>query len=224
MKCVLLCVALVCLGSSCAVAQERSNQDSQAANPDAPSQVARDKAAQLSTPLSVGGKARYFAGRIFNPLDLITPALGAGVEMARADQKLPPEWRRGAGAYGRLYGSGLASLASFNTARFISGAALREDPRYFPAETNGIGGRIKHALLFTLVDRSDSGHKTLAVSNFVAAAAGGMVGNFYIPSPYNDPRYTFTRSAVLLAYFAGSNVRQEFNPELKKLRKKLHLP
>ena len=161
---------------------------------------------------------------MFDPLNFVTPALGAGIEMARADHKLPPEWRQGAGGYGRLYGSGLASLASFNTARFISGAALREDPRYFPADTNGIGGRIKHALVFTLVDRSDSGHKTLAASNLVGAAAGGMVGNFYIPSPYNDPRYTFSRSAVLLAYFAASNVRQEFSPELKKLRKKLHLP
>jgi hypothetical protein len=172
----------------------------------------------------LGGKARDFVSRTLTPLSFITPAFGAGIEMARADRKLPPEWRHGAGGFGRLYGSGLASLASFNTARFISGALVREDPRYFPAETDHMGGRIMHALLFTLVDKNDSGHKTLAVSNFVGAAAGGMVGNLYIPSPYNDPRYTIPRSAGLLGYFAASNVRQEFSPELKKVRKKLHLP
>jgi hypothetical protein len=174
--------------------------------------------------LNFEGKERYFAGQLFSPWNAVTPALSAGIEMARADQKVPPRWREGAGGFGRLYGSGVASLASFDAARFLSGAMLREDPRYFRADSPGTGARLGHALLFTVLDRSDSGRRTLALSNFIGAAAGGTVTNLVLPPPYNQKRYALSRGAVVLAYYAGTNINREFAPELNRLRKKLHLP
>jgi len=36
--------------------------------------------------------------------------------------------------------------------------------------------RISHAVAFTFVDKTDSGHNIFAFSNFAGAAAGGFVG------------------------------------------------
>jgi len=218
-KCSVTCVVVV-LGA-CSVAA----QQAQTAVPDAPSHVAKASTAPTQAPpLGLDGKAHYFAERLFSPWNIVTPVFGSAYGMANPDSKLPREWRQGAGAFGRLYGAGIASLATFDTARFLSGLAFREDPRYFRAETASTGGRLKHALLFTIVDRSDSGRRMPAISSFVASAAAGTVGNLYIPPPYNGKSDAASRSAVLLAYFAGGNVRREFSPEFDRLRKKLHLP
>jgi hypothetical protein len=216
-------IAIVALSFSACICTNAQKSD---VLPDTPGHTARasEEAADIgAAPLTFAGKARYFGARLVSPWNLITPAFSAAIGMAQADDRLPREWRQGAGAFGRLYGTGLASLESFNTARFISGAAIKEDPRYFRADGGTTGGRLAHALMFTVVDRSDSGRRMPAISNFIGAAAGGTVPNLFIPPPYNQKRYAVSRSAVILAYYAGTNVRREFTPELNRLLKTFHL-
>ena len=81
-----------------------------------------------------------------------------------------------------------------------------------------------HAITFAAFDRSDSGRTTVAASNFLGAAAGGFVGNAYLPLGYDDPSHAVTRMGIQFGFFVAENLVDEFRPELQHLRKTLHLP
>ena len=122
------------------------------------------------------------------------------------------------------YVNGLAARSAMETGRFLTAALLKEDFRYRPSSSKNPFGRAAHAIAFTFVDKSDSGHNRLAISNFVAAGAGGFVGNLYLPRGFNDVSHAQTRMAIELGGLAGQNLLREFAPELLKLARKLHAP
>ena len=162
----------------------------------------------------------YLTETYFNPSALTAPAFRAGLRMANPPGKgaaqYPPEWRQGAGAFGRNYGNALAERASFQTARFVTGAFTREDPRYLPSSSHNILARSLHALSFSFVGRSDSGHPMPALSNFVGAAAGGFVGNTYLPAGFNDVTHAGQRATLRFGFFAAGNLFREFAPQMPR--------
>ena len=162
----------------------------------------------------------YLTETYFNPSTITAPAFRAGLRMANPPDKgatqYPPEWRQGAEAFGRNYGDALAERASFQTARFVTGAMTREDPRYLPSGHKNILGRSLYALSFTFVDRSDSGHPMPALSNFVGAAAGGFVGNTYLPAGFNDVTHAGQRATLRFGFFAAGNLFREFAPQMPR--------
>jgi hypothetical protein len=104
----------------------------------------------------LGDKFHYYLTETyFNPSALTAPAFRAGLRMANPPGKgatqYPPEWSQGAGAFGRNYGDALAERVSFQTARFVTGAITREDPRYIPSSSHNILARSLHALSFSFV-------------------------------------------------------------------------
>ena len=171
--------------------------------------------------IGFGGKFRYYLTETyFNPSALTAPAFRAGLRMANPPGKganqYPPEWRRGAEAFGRNYGDAFAERVSFQTARFVTGAITREDPRYIPSSSHNILARSVHALSFSFVDRSDSGHPMPALSNFVGAAAGGFVGNSYLPAGFNDVTHAGQRATLRFGFFAAGNLFREFAPQMPR--------
>ena len=56
--------------------------------------------------------------------------------MARPNDKYPPSWQDGPGAFGRLYGSTLATQTSKHTAEFLTEAAFHYDARYYPSHSD----------------------------------------------------------------------------------------
>jgi hypothetical protein len=178
-----------------------------------------------STPLTFDQKFKLYAHQTFGPHALILPAVGAGIRMAHPPSGYPSDWTDGGGAFGRLYGSALATQTSKRTARFLVGAAVHEDPRYLPAaEGASTGARIAHAIAFTFVDRSDSGHSELAYANFASAAAGGFVGMAYLPAGYNDVSHAGERMGTEFLGLAVQNVTREFAPQWVPIARKLHIP
>ena len=178
-----------------------------------------------STPLTLDQKFTHYVHETFGPHALVLPAVGAGIRMAHPPSGYPSDWTDGAGAFGRLYGSALATQTSKRTARFLVGAAVHEDPRYVPAaEGASTGARIVHAIAFTFVDRSDSGHSELAYANFAGAAAGGFVGMAYLPAGYNDFSHAGERVGTEFLGFALQNVTREFAPQWVPIARKLHIP
>ncbi len=171
--------------------------------------------------IGFGGKFRYYLGETyFNPSALTAPAFRAGLRMANPPGKgatqYPPEWRQGAEGFGRNYGDAFAERVSFQTARFVTGAITREEPRYIPSGSHNILARSVHALSFSFVDRSDSGHPMPAVSNFVGAAAGGFVGNTYLPAGFNDVTHAGQRATIRFGFFASGNLFREFAPQMPR--------
>jgi hypothetical protein len=173
------------------------------------------------TRFGLGGKFGYYMTETYlNPSVFTAPAFRAGIRMANPPGKdltrYPPEWRQGAEAFGRNYGDAFAERVSFQTARFVTGAIIREDPRYVPSSSHSVLARSFHALSFTLVDRSDTGHPMPALSNFVGAAAGGFVGNTYLPAGFNDVTHAGQRATIRFGFAAGGNLFREFAPQMSR--------
>ena len=199
-------------------------------SPSSPSSIPQDQnGAVLFLPvksprtLSFNDKFTIYTHQTFGPPALIFPAFAAGMGMANPKSNYPREWKDGPGAFGRLYGDSIAMATSQRTARFLTGAALHEDPRYVRSTSTNPLARTAHALAFTFIDKTDSGRNTLAFSNFAGAAAGGFVGSAYLPHGYNDLTHAEQRMAFQFTSIAIQNIAAEFQPQWGPLVRKLHI-
>jgi hypothetical protein len=121
----------------------------------------------------------------FGPRALLTPAFSSAFSKLNPPSAYPREWRQGMGAFGRLYGSRLATHTSEQTARFLTAVILHEDFRYRPLASKNPLMRSHHAVAFTLVDKSDSGQSRIAFLNFASAGAGRYSQGVYMPAGCN---------------------------------------
>ncbi|HEV2397399.1 MAG TPA: hypothetical protein VGS27_10700 [Candidatus Sulfotelmatobacter sp.] len=174
--------------------------------------------------MNFGEKVRYFAHQAFGTGAFVAPLFTAGADIGKPPAHYPRQWRQGPLAFGRLYGDALAFQTAEQTGRFLTGAALHEDPRYSPSTNHNPLARTMHALVFTILDRSDSARTTFALSNFVGAASAGFIGNAYLPHGYNNSSHAITRTGIAFGSFAITNVATEFSPELRRMGRRLHLP
>jgi hypothetical protein len=169
-------------------------------------------------------KAEYFAYHSFGPGAIVGPLFWSALELARPPAHFPKDWRQGAGAFGRLYCGALAFQTAAQTGRFLTGAAFHEDPRYWRSSSLNPFARAMHAIAFTAFGKSDSGHTTLALSNFVASASAGFVGNAYLPRGYSDTTHAVNRMGIEFGSLAITNLAEEFTPEFRRLGNRLRLP
>jgi hypothetical protein len=168
-------------------------------------------------------KLQIYIHKTFGPPAVILPAFGAGFQMLNPPNHYPKDWKDGAAAFGRIYGYKEADRASRETAQFLTGFLLHEDPRYLRSTSTNPLRRTFHALAFTVIDKTDSGRNTLAVSNFASAAAGGFVGMGILPNGYNDVTHAEQRMASEFLQIAIGNIATEFEPQWGPLAKKIHL-
>jgi len=185
----------------------------------------------LFAPVAVSDRAETLPEKFMDyailtcgPRALIAPAFAAGIRMANPPDAYPRAWRDGMGAFGRDYANALAIRSSIDTGRFLTGAVLHEDFRYRPSTSRNPLARAFHALAFTIIDRSDSGHARIAFSNFAGAGAGGFIGNLYLPAGFNNLSHAETRTAIAFGGLAGQNLLREFEPDIERLAHRLHLP
>jgi hypothetical protein len=176
------------------------------------------------TPLTLHDKFLIYAHKTFGPPAVILPAFGAGLGMLNPPSKYPKEWKDGAAAFGRNYGYRVADHTSRNTAQFLTGTLLHEDPRYLRSTSSNPVVRTVHALAFTIFDKTDSGRTTFAASNFASAAAGGFVGMGILPDGYNDVTHAEQHMASEFLQIGIGNVLTEFEPQWGPWAKKLRIP
>jgi hypothetical protein len=176
------------------------------------------------SPLTDEGKLSVYVHRTFGPPALILPALGASLALVNPPSHYPREWKDGAQAFGRSYGNIVATVTARETASMLASIALHEDTRYRPSDSTNVLYRVFHALSYTVVDRTDSGKRTIAVSNFAGAAAGGIVGTAYLPNGFNDAAHAQQRMAAQFATVAIHNLAAEFQPQWGPIVRKLRIP
>jgi hypothetical protein len=175
--------------------------------------------------LTLDDKFRIYMHQTFGPPAFAFPALGAALRMSNPPNNYPHDWTDGGGAFGRIYGSTLATQTSKRTGQFLTEAVLHEDPRYLPARPgSNVGGRVFHAISYTFVDRTDSGARTIAFSNFAGAASGGFVGMAYLPDGFNDPTHAGQRALSEFMMIGIANLAGEFAPQLAPIVRKIHIP
>jgi len=196
---------------------------------------------QPAKPVTFGLRGTCLVHTTFSLGAVVSPAIGAAILMARPPDNYPREWKDGGDAFARNYGDRAARHAAGGIAKFAVAAIDREDPRYYASTSTKFPNRLTHAILFTLVDKTQSGHNTLAFSNLAGASAAGFIGMTYLPSRsyyhatlttpayslapgYSDAVHGYQHVAIELSSFAGQNLIAEFYPELAKVARKLHLP
>lgn len=162
----------------------------------------------------------YFAETYWNASTFVAPAFRASIRMANPPGKgtiqYPSEWRQGAGGFGRNYGGAFTERVTFHTARFLTGVVTREDPRYRPSTSHNLFVRSLHAIAYSFIDLSDSGHRMPAISNFAGAMAAGFVGNSYLPSAFSDVTHAGQRATLRFGTLAAGNLFREFAPQIPK--------
>jgi hypothetical protein len=175
-------------------------------------------------PLTFQDKLHIYEHKTFGPAALILPAFGAGLGMLNPPSKYPKEWKDGAEAFGRNYGYRVADHTSRDTAQFLTGTLLHEDPRYLRSTSTSPFVRTFHALAFTIFDKTDSGRTTFAASNFASAAAGAFVGMGILPDGYNDITHAEQHMASEFLQIGIGYVLTEFEPQWGPWAKKLRVP
>jgi hypothetical protein len=203
--------------------QDQSNPSSSSYQPQDQNSALLFLPVRSARSLSFGDKFTIYAHQTFGPAAVILPAFRAGIGMANPTSHYPRAWKDGPGAFGRLYGDVIATNTSQRTARFLTGVALHEDPRYVRCNCTNPLIRTMHALAFTFIDKTDSGRNTIAFSNFAGAAAGGFVGQAYLPHGYNDLTHVEQRMAAQFMSVAIQNIAAEFQPQWGPFVRKLRI-
>jgi hypothetical protein len=171
----------------------------------------------LSEPLTVRGKLRYYVKATYGPGALASKAASSGLNQWLDS---PDEWGQGLKGYGRRYASSMGQSTINNSIRFGIGAALREDPRYFPSERKGFLPRMGHALAYTFLTRTDSGGRAFAVSRFGGAFGSAFISNSWHPAGEDTTGDAFKRAGITLALGAGMNVFREFWPDMRRVSRR----
>ncbi len=158
-------------------------------------------------PLTQAERTQYVLRQLAAPEHLFGYSASALFHMAnppgRGSTYYPKQWRVGGPGFGRNFGDAAAEDQTKHVGKYVSGALLREDPRYYPSADSNVGRRAMHAVLFTLVDRSNDGARRPAISNLVGAAAGGYVGDAYLPPGFRNQAHATQRSLVNLGDLRG---------------------
>lgn len=201
------------------VQTESSQPEQSAADASAsPPLHARRSPAPISLPNAKSKFSYYMNETFWNPSVLTAPGFRASIRMAsppgQGSTRYPSEWRQGAAGFGRNFGDAFATRISTHTAQFIAGSVTGEDPRYLPSGSRHFFQRSSHALVFTFIDRSDSGRRLPALSNLAGAAAGGFVGNAYLPDGFRDITHAGQRATFQFSMLAAGNLFREFAPQM----------
>ena len=102
-------------------------------------------------------------------------------------------------------------------------SSLHIDPRYSRSTGKGFLGRSAHALVFTLIGKTDGGHNIPAVGNFAGAVGSGFVGRAYMPNGWNDTTHAGQRTLITFGGYAADNLFQEFAPEIGRALRRFHV-
>ncbi len=157
---------------------------------------------------------RFYIKAAYGPGALLSMAAASGYNQWRNS---PPAWGQGMEGFGRRYASRAGQSTVNNSIRFGIGAALREDPRYFPSESKSLLPRIGHALVSTFVTRTDSGGRAFAVSRVAGTLGSSFIANAWQPAGEDGASNALGRVGITVAVDAGMNLLQEFTPDLKRI-------
>jgi hypothetical protein len=167
---------------------------------------------QDASPLTSGDKFRLFLRSAFDPVELSTVGLQAGLSQAENEF---PEYGQGAAGYGKRYGATLADeVSSGFWANYFYPVLLKEDPRYFRRGQGSIKRRFAYALTQEFVCRTDKGGRSFAWENVLGAFTAGGLSNAYYPPAERGLGLTMSRSAIAIGYGSLGGLVDEFYPDI----------
>jgi len=165
------------------------------------------------SPLTQGGKFRHYLQSTIGPASLFTGSFSAGYNQA---VNSVPEWGQGMEGYGKRFASSMGQKTIDNTVHYGLTVLLREDPRYFYSNGQGIWRRAFHAAGETFVVYKDSGGTRPNYSRFAGIASGVCVSRQWRPKNSRSAADYVISAAVSIGAQSAKNVFLEFWPDINK--------
>lgn len=175
-------------------------------------------AQDLPADLSAAGRVLWVTSSTFGPPAALAKLTESAI-MTAANS--PREYGGTWNGFGRRIGSKYATGLVSNSIEAGAGFLWREDPRYRPLGSGSGGSRLSHALKMSVMTEPASGGGALrpAYATYLGVVSGNVISNRWRPPSESSASDTALRIGFAFARRAGSNVLQEFWPELsRKLR------
>ena len=163
-------------------------------------------------PLSIRKKFWLATQDSFDYSSFVSAGILAGVSQANRSY---PEFGQGARGFGRYYWHAVADQAVGNyMTEAIVPSLTREDPRYFTLGRGGLFKRTGYAVSRLLITRTNSGGRTINISEIVGNGAGAGISNLYYPSRERTWTKTGQKWVTQIALDGVFNIVKEFWPDI----------
>ena len=149
---------------------------------------------------------RYVKSTV-GPFRLAWTAMTAGLDQWRDH---PEEWGQGMKGYGRRYASNLGQNAITQTVTYGLDEAFGLDTGFRKSKKDGVGARVKDALLQNVTSRTRSGKRVISAPRLVGVYTGAVVSReTWYPNRYTYKDGLRAGTGTLLTGF-GINLIREF--------------
>ncbi len=165
-------------------------------------------------PISGAGRLRWFVKSTVGLESLAGGVISAawGTEFIN-----PPEYGPGWEGFGKRYGMRLTGVSTGNAIEAGVGALWGEDPRYFRAERQPFGRRVKNIIKFTFVAYRADGSVGLAYARYAGNAGNNFLSNLWRERSEADSRHAVVRIGEGFLGKMASNAFAEFWPDARRL-------
>ena len=156
------------------------------------------------------------------PYSVALAAFTAAIHQATNN---PPEWRQGAGALGKRFGSNMGISAVSSATRIGAGALLNQDTSYHRCKCQGVPRRLTHAAFSALIaHRRSDGHAVFSIPALAAPYTATMTAVYaWYPDRYGLKDALRMGNYNLLGT-VGTNITFEFLPSsVTRFLARIHL-
>jgi hypothetical protein len=157
-----------------------------------------------------------YVKQTFNKSGAARTVAGAGFEQATG---APHEWGGGMQGFGKRLASGFGSHIVKHTIQYPIAKFRHEHVGYIRSDEKGVGPRMKHALLATVITpRTDREGNTIATGHIAGALGAGFISRLWQPERLHTVASGFSTAGLIFVADAGGNVLREFWPEIRHPR------
>jgi hypothetical protein len=165
-------------------------------------------------PLGISGKFRLAVVNATDPFNTAITAIDA--EIGNATDGPSPLHRGGLG-FAQRFGTAMAGTATgefFST--FVYASIFHQDPHYYRSPDAAIGTRLRRALQYVVITRSDSGRTMFNFDEVLGTTTSSIIEGTFHPEWEKGPGAAAGRIAISIGSDAAWNLMTEFLPDIAK--------
>lgn len=148
---------------------------------------------------------RYLSSTV-GPFPLLRIGASAGINQWRDS---PEEWEQGSKGYGRRFASGFGRNVIQQTVTYGLDSALHLDTGFEKSKREGVGARLKDALVQNVTSRTRSGKRVISAPRLVGVYTAGVVAaETWYPDRYTYKDGLKQGTTTLLTGFAINLLRE----------------
>jgi hypothetical protein len=167
-----------------------------------------------AVPLSPGQKFHLALADVFDPFDVSSSAIEAGLEQQQGEfPEYGPGWIGFAKRFGAAYADdGDGEILSEG----VFPSLLHQDPRYFRLGHGAVSRRVAYSLLSAVRCRGDNGKWQFNASGIVGTYTAGAISNAFYPSADRGRGLTLQRGSIDIGESLLQSLASEFYPDISR--------